>query len=215
MPLNAGQVIKRHKSRKILFQWIYTKSEKVQKSCTQIIRSIFTFDKSFQNIIKTNIQCKKFYIGEEVAPKCYKTNYIDQDGELQEKLNKIYGRKTTLKTIVKNEIDRLEKAGVVRHTNYIDMTEEVEQFCKLMSEPGNIENARDTTSEGKRVTDVAWPLRYIWITLIHVSFMSCFLYDPFNFLTDEEFKQRNPEKKKKWRAVIHWKTRTLHFWIIW
>lgn len=49
--------------------------------------------KVFKKIIKKNFQCKKFYIGKEVAPKCYKTNYIDQDGELQEKLNKIYGRK--------------------------------------------------------------------------------------------------------------------------
>lgn len=43
-----------------------------------------------KKIIKRNIQCKKFYIGEEVAPKCYKTDYIDQDGELQEKLKNIW-----------------------------------------------------------------------------------------------------------------------------
>lgn len=119
-------------------------------------------------------------------------------GELQEKLNKIYGRKIPLKTIVKNEIDRLEKAGVVRHTNYKDMTEEqMEQFCKLMSEPGDIENARDTLHQKEK----EWKLK-MWhdhsdiLNHSYVSFMSCFLYDPINFLTDEEFKQRNPEKKK-------------------
>lgn len=104
--------------------------------------------KVFKKIIKRNIQCKKFYIGKEVAPTCYKTNYIDQDGEVQEKLNTIYGRKIPLKTIVKNEIDRLEKAGVVRHTNYKYMKEE--QFCKLMSEPGDIENARDTLHQKEK-----------------------------------------------------------------
>lgn len=100
--------------------------------------------------------------------------------------------------MVKNEIDRLEKAGVVRHTNYKYMTEEqVEQFCKLMSEPGDIENARDTLHQKEK----EWMLK-MWhnhsdiLNHSYVSFMSCFLYDPINFLTDEEFKQRNPEKKK-------------------
>lgn len=101
---------------------------------------------------------------------------------------KIYGRKIPLKTIVKNEIDRLEKAGVVRHTNYKYMTEEqVEQFCKLMSEPWDIENARDTLHQKEK----EWMLK-MWhdhsdiLNHSYVSFMSCFLYDPINFLTDEK-----------------------------
>lgn len=51
----------------------------------------------------------KFYIGEEVAPKCYNTNYIDQDGELQEKLNKIYGKKSPSKQLSRMRSTDLKK----------------------------------------------------------------------------------------------------------
>lgn len=68
------------------------------------------------------------------------------------------------------------------------MTEEqVEQFCKLMSEPGDIENARDPLHQKEK----EWMLK-MWhdhsdiLNHSYVSFMSCFLYDPINFLTDEK-----------------------------
>lgn len=68
----------------------------------------------------------------------------------------------------------------------------------MMSEPGDIENARDILHQKEK----EWKLK-MWhdhldiLNHSYVSFMSCFLYDPINFLTDEEFNQRNPEKKKK------------------
>lgn len=125
---------------------------------------------------------------------------------------KIYGRKIPLKTIVKNEIDRLEKAGVVRHTNYKYMTEEqVEQFCKLMSEPGDIENARDTLHQKEK----EWMLK-MWHNHSDISkFYVMLSLWPYQLSDRWSIQTKKSRKEKNWRAVIHWETPTLHFWIIW
>lgn len=156
--------------------------------------------KVFKRIIKRNIQSKKFDIGEEVAPKFYKTNFINSDGDLQEKTEKIHGRKIPLKTIISNEVNRLEKGGVVRHSDYEKMTQEqFKHFCTKILEPEHAEhhNGKDAIQQKEK----EWKLK-MWhdhsdiLNHSYVSFMTCFLYDPINFLTDEEYAERFPEKKK-------------------
>lgn len=156
--------------------------------------------KVFKRIIKRNIQSKKFDIGEEVAPKFYKTNFINSDGDLQEKTEKIHGRKIPLKTIISNEVNRLEKGGVVRHSDYEKMTQEqFKHFCTKILEPELAEHhhGKDTIQQKEK----EWKLK-MWhdhsdiLNHSYVSFMTCFLYDPINFLTDEEYAERFPEKKK-------------------
>lgn len=156
--------------------------------------------KVFKRIKKRNIQSKKFDIGEEAAPKFYKTNFINSDGDLQEKTEKIHGRKIPLKTIISNEVNRLEKGGVVGHSDYEKMTQEqFKHFCTKILEPELAEhhNGKDTIQQKEK----EWKLK-MWhdhsdiVNHSYVSFMTCFLYDPINFLTDEEYAERFPEKKK-------------------
>lgn len=79
------------------------------------------FVKVFKRIIKRNIQSKKFDIGEEVVFKFYKINFINLDGDFQEKIEKIYGRKIFFKIVISNEVNRLEQGGVVRYLDYEKM----------------------------------------------------------------------------------------------
>lgn len=109
--------------------------------------------KVFKRVIKRNIQSKKFDIGEEFAPKFYKTNFINSDGDLQEKTEKIHGRKIPLKTIISNEVNRLEKGGVVRHSDYEKMTQEqFKHFCTKILEPEHAEhhNGKDTIQQKEK-----------------------------------------------------------------
>lgn len=209
IPLNGGQVLKQFAiSKGINLKKFSTNGteqlRRVRRSKKKIgyrlsIPSMRSA-KVFKRIIKRNIQSKKFDIGEEVAPKFYKTNFINSDGDLQEKTEKIYGRKIPLKTIISNEVNRLEKGGVVRHSDYEKMTQEqFKHFCTKILEPELAEhhNGKDTIQQKEK----EWKLK-MWhdhsdiLNHSYVSFMTCFLYDPINFLTDEEYAERFPEKKK-------------------
>lgn len=91
--------------------------------------------KIFKSIVKQNIQSKKFDIGEEIAPKPYKTNFINNDWKLEEKITQIHGRKISLTKIISSETARLQKAGVVRDTNFHQMSmESLNDFCNRIHE---------------------------------------------------------------------------------
>lgn len=86
MPLNAGQVIKQFAISNGISLEKFSSNEYLRrvrrskkKLHTDYQFQLHVRQKFSKKIIKRNIQCKKFYIGEEVVPKCYKTNYIDQD----------------------------------------------------------------------------------------------------------------------------------------
>lgn len=128
--LNGGQVLKQFVILKgINFKKFFINGieylRRVRRFKKKIGYRLFIFFmrfvKVFKRIIKRNIQSKKFDIGEEVVFKFYKINFINLDGDFQEKIEKIYGRKIFFKIIISNEVNRLEKGGVVRYLDYEKM----------------------------------------------------------------------------------------------
>nr|XP_022316815.1 uncharacterized protein LOC111120391 [Crassostrea virginica] len=205
-PLNAGQVLKHFTISRGINLTKFSNStdylRRVRRSKKKIGYRLSVptprSSKVLKTIIKRNIQNKNFYIGEEIAPKLYKTNYINNDGDLQEKVNEIHGRKIPLKTIITNEIQRLQKGGVVRCTNYKEMTsDELKHHCNTIfaSDLFQQQNTREVLQQKENEWKIKmWHDHSDILNHSYVSFMSCFLYDPLNFLTEEEFRKKYPEK---------------------
>lgn len=206
-PANAGQVLKQYS----LSKGIVAKSEKdylrrVRRQKKKISHKISVPTQRsaqvFKSIIKNQIQTKKIYIGEEIAPKPYKTNFINQEGELTEKITQIHGRKIPLSKIVENETSRLQRAGVVRDTDFDQMSKDsIKDFCAKIhvNEISHITSTENLREQLKKMEN-SWKMK-MWhdhsdiLNHSYVSFMTCFLYDPMNFITDQEFKTRYPERK--------------------
>lgn len=204
-PANAGQVLKQYAtSNKIItipgkdyLRRIRRHKKKINyKISIPTQRSA----KIFKSIVKQNIQSKKFDKGEEIAPKPYKTNFINNDGELEEKITQIHGRKISLTKIISRETARLQKAGVVRDTNFHEMSmESLNDFCNRIHESSSHITASKDPRERLQKLQKTWKLK-MWhdhsdiLNHSYVSFMTCFLYDPINFLTDQEFREQHPEK---------------------
>jgi hypothetical protein len=124
-PGNAGQVLKQyaiykglHSNKMEYLRRIRRRKKRINSKLTiPTQRSA----KAFKTIIKSHLAKKKLYIGDKIAPKPFKTNFLNKEGELEEKTTQIHGRKLPLPKIIQDEYHRLDKAGVIRHTDFQQM----------------------------------------------------------------------------------------------
>ncbi|CAG2217118.1 unnamed protein product [Mytilus edulis] len=151
--------------------------------------------KVIKSIVKTKIETNEVNIGIKIAPKDFMLTQINADGRLTESISKIYGRKIPLKDIISREIERLNTAGVMRFRSneaYDQLSLiEITEICKEYHiDMNNFSKAEVIDVIKKLERTRKWKmwhdhLGYIkpYIHVLH-GFL---LYDPENFLTDDEF----------------------------
>ncbi|KAK3109115.1 hypothetical protein FSP39_023377 [Pinctada imbricata] len=152
--------------------------------------------------VKAKLKSKEIDIGEEVAPKIYKTNKIDTTGELTERDVTIYGRKLPLSKLLRTMYETQKNLGVVRQTSNEEFLaleeEEVKKRFERIGEecPHSIDEARTLlhTFETQRHIKM-WHDHSDILNHSYVCFMVSSLYDPAFFLTDAEFSLNNPTRK--------------------
>lgn len=78
--------------------------------------------------------------------------------------------------------------------------ESLNDFCNRIHESSSHITASKDPRERLQKLQKTWKLK-MWhdhsdiLNHSYVSFMTCFLYDPINVLTDQEFREQHPEKK--------------------
>ena len=159
--------------------------------------------KCLNAILKDKVAKKEIYIGEKIVPKDLVDNKINDDGNLIENTNRVFGRKIPLKYIIQEETERLHKEGVLRLTTDNEyQTLEKEEILNRLENLGISTNsmnqieALDKLKQTERTRHLRmWHGHSSILNHTFVNFMTSFLYDPANFLPDEEFKTNFPERK--------------------
>jgi hypothetical protein len=150
--------------------------------------------------IQRKLQTKELYIGEKIAPKIYKRNKIATSGKLETSTVQVYGRITPLEKI-RQQMNR-DQADYFRHQNqgeYQNLTaQHVQQRLQEygLTMPKSLEEALENLKKTESTRHLKiWHDHSDILNHSYVSFMISPLYDPAIFLTNEEFKQRFPERQ--------------------
>lgn len=161
--------------------------------------------KVLKAIVKKNIEEGIINLGQKIAPKTFTNNTINKEGNLVQTTSTVYGRKIPLVDIVSKENERLDKAGVLRihsDNHYDQMTrEQLQQQLDQLHEEHLTNETTDTLRDRLKKIQRT---RYIKVWHDHsdilnhtyVNFMISFIYDPANFLTNDEFIKQNPSVKR-------------------
>ncbi|VDI42164.1 Hypothetical predicted protein [Mytilus galloprovincialis] len=159
--------------------------------------------KVIKSIVKTKIETNEVNIGIKIAPKDFVLTQINADGRLTESISKIYGRKIPLKDIISREIERLNTAGVMRFRSneaYDQLSLiEITEICKEYHiDMNNFSKAEVIDVIKKLERTRKWKMWHDHSDILnhtYINFMVSLLYDPANFLTDDEYIKKNPQKK--------------------
>ena len=160
-----------------------------------------------QNRAKIALQDKKdkkeINIGEAIAPKFLTNTSNNKDGNLEEKTQQIYSRKIPLREIILEENERLFEAGVLKirtDEEYNKMTNEqiIMQLEKLEIKHNMLseQEAKDLLKTKERTRKIKmWHDHTSILNRSYVHFMVSYIYDPANFFTEQEYREKFPHKK--------------------
>lgn len=152
--------------------------------------------------IKTMIQSGDINIGHQVVPKTFVKQVISDDGTMDTTSQEIYGRKIPLEDIRDKEIERFYDAGIIRaftddEYNNMSIEEVRERFTRIgESCPSTLETAVEKLRQLERTRHLKmWHDHSDILNHSYASFMVSWLYDPANFLTDNEYQRLFPQRK--------------------
>ncbi|CAG2230124.1 unnamed protein product [Mytilus edulis] len=158
--------------------------------------------KKLKEDIMEKIQSGNIYIGEEVAPKNITTTKIDSSGALVEVNQNVCGRKIPLAHIRQTALQDQIQLGILNyHSNqdYENLSDEdVQQRYTRIGEnqPEIKEEAINKLKQLERTRHLKiWHDHSDILNHSYICFMVSWLYDPANFLTDEEYVQMYPNRK--------------------
>lgn len=145
--------------------------------------------KIFESIVKKKKTFRvKNDMGEVKAPKPYKTNFINNDVEFEEKITQIQGRKYPFPKSFQVKQPDSRKQGLSGIHIFVSM-ESLNDFCNRIHKASSHITASNDLRERLQKLQKIWKLK-MWhdhsdiLNYSYISFMTCFLYNPINFLTD-------------------------------
>lgn len=160
--------------------------------------------KKAKGVVRNKIQSGELRVGDKIAPKTFISTTINKDGSIVEISKTVHGNKIPLKEILLRENERLDKAGVLRIETdefYKTLTEvEIHNKIKKLHEEKNLEHLsldekREHLKQIERTRHVkVWHDHSDILGHSYVNFMVSYLYDAANFLTNEEFQEKNPSQ---------------------
>lgn len=148
--------------------------------------------------IRRRLNNQEISVGEMIAPKTYRRNHITSSGNLEETDVVVHGRKIPLERIRRQmNLDQ----GLLfrwRKDDYENLDEEtiLERLSKLnIPVPSEPMSAHDELMKVEHTRNLkVWHDHSDILNHSYVSFMISALYDPAVFLTDEEYKERYPDR---------------------
>lgn len=148
--------------------------------------------------IRRRLNNQEIYVGEMIAPKTYRRNHITSSGNLEEVDVVVHGRKIPLERIRRQM--NLDQGLLIRwrKDDYENLDEEtiLERLSKLkIPVPSEPMSALDELMKVEHTRNMkVWHDHSDILNHSYVSFMISALYDPAVFLTDEEYKERYPDR---------------------
>ena len=147
--------------------------------------------------IRRKITSGELYVGKNIAPKSWKRNKISKSGKLEETEITVYGRKIPLQNIrIQMNKDQDQFLKIRSDEDYNNLTEEMicQRFTTLNMEVPS-ENPLQVLKQLERTRNLkVWHDHSDILNHSYVSFMISALYDPVVFLSNQEYREKYPER---------------------
>ncbi|VDI25415.1 Hypothetical predicted protein [Mytilus galloprovincialis] len=216
VPLNGGQVLMEFARSKGVPVFQFNKHTRIsgRDFKRRVRRSIKRIGKSRVSVptprtahkihsdVQTRIRTGEINIGMPVAPKTFKKDLISPDGTLTEKKQQVYGRKLKLEDIREKEIKGFQDLGILRiftdnQYNELTMDEVTARFERLGEPcPRTLDLSIERLKQMERTRHLKlWHDHSEILSHSYALFTVAWIYDPANFLTDDEYQTKFPEKK--------------------
>ncbi|VDI63951.1 Hypothetical predicted protein [Mytilus galloprovincialis] len=177
--------------------------------------------KNLKTDIKRKVSSGELYIGVPVAPKSIVKTKITDAGTLNQEKEQIYGRKIPMQHIRKSALEHQIQSGTLRFftdEEYINISDQElrSRFLRIQeSIPENRENAISFLKSLERTRSIKlWHDHSDILNHSYVCFMLSWLYDTANYLTNQEYMEKYPERRPiNVQAEVE-KTKNLYIWTI-
>ncbi|VDI34881.1 Hypothetical predicted protein [Mytilus galloprovincialis] len=208
-PKNAGQVLKEYAKTKNPNLTQHLRLRRIRRAKKIIIQKNIKISlptkrpaKNLKTDIKRKVSSGELYIGVPVAPKSIVKTKITDAGTLNQEKEQIYGRKIPMQHIRKSALEHQIQSGTLRFftdEEYINISDQElrSRFLRIQeSIPENRENAISFLKSLERTRSIKlWHDHSDILNHSYVCFMLSWLYDTANYLTNQEYMEKYPERR--------------------